>query len=229
MVELQALDAQIYALNREKERIPLAIAELQKLFEEKQLTLNNLEEKSKVLLAKRKEKELDLASKEESLKKFNSQLFSLKTNKEYQAMLEQIAGLKADNSIIEEEILKVMEEQDQLKEELGKEKARLVEDEKKFLEEKKKAEEGIKEIDYKLGDLASKRFRACESIDKHILSHYEKILKGKDGLALVKVASSACQGCFINVTPQVINEIKMHDKVVNCEVCARILYIEEDL
>ena len=52
---------------------------------------------------------------------------------------------------------------------------------------------------------------------------------GLSGLALVAVKDSSCQGCFIGVTPQVINEIKMQDKIVICESCARMLYIEEDL
>ena len=33
----------------------------------------------------------------------------------------------------------------------------------------------------------------------------------------------------MNVTPQMINQIKMHERLVFCESCARILYIEDDL
>jgi hypothetical protein len=45
----------------------------------------------------------------------------------------------------------------------------------------------------------------------------------------VPVKAHACGGCFMNVPEQTINEIRMHDKIVSCEMCARILYTEEDL
>ena len=56
---------------------------------------------------------------------------------------------------------------------------------------------------------------------------YERIIKSKDGLAVVTIANDACQGCFRVMPPQVVNEIKMNDELVFCENCARILYIEE--
>ena len=33
----------------------------------------------------------------------------------------------------------------------------------------------------------------------------------------------------MNTPAQVINEIKMHEDFVYCEVCARILFLEEDI
>ncbi len=229
LIQLQDLDGKIYALSKRKEQFPLEVARLQKSFEDKKITLNGLEDFSKSLAVKRKEREGDLASKEENIKKLNTQLSGLKTNKEYHAMQGQIAGLKADNSLIEEDILKIMEDQDKGKVEIAAEKSRLSEEEKKFLEEKKKAEAGIKEVEAAINDLTAKRAHILPLIDKHILSAYERILKGKEGLALVKVKDYSCQGCFMAVTSQVVNEIKMFEKIVICESCARMLYIEEDL
>lgn len=229
LVQLQEIDTKIYGLKREKEQFPQEMLELQKKFEDKKANLKDLEEKDKTLAIKRKEKEIDLASKEENVKKLNNQLATLKTNKEYQAMLAQIASLKTDNSVLEEEILRIMDEQDGLKERLMKEKSYLAEEERKFQEEKKKIDERLKEIGYAINDLSAKRERIIPSVEKRTHLAYERILKGKDGLALVAVKDCACQGCYIGVTPQVINEIKMQDKIITCESCARILYIEEDL
>lgn len=229
LAKLQELDSRIYLLRKEKAQIPIELESLQKSFEEKKAFQISLDEKAKATAAKRKAKELEVAAKEEEIKKYNGQLYSLKTNKEYQIMQNQIAGLKSDNSIIEEEILKTMDEQDILKEELEKAKAQLAIEEKKFQEEKKKKEEKINEIDFSTGDLTAKRGQDLPAIDKKILAQYERILKGKDGLALVRVANDSCQGCYMHLTAQVINEIKMFEKVIICGLCARMLYIEEDL
>lgn len=229
LVRLQDIDSRIYDFLKEKERLPQEAVNLEKIFEDKKSTLNKLVEKEKALALKRKEKELDLAAKEESIKKFNIQLSALKTNKEYQTMLGQITSLKTDNSVFEDDILKIMDEQDGLKEELAKEKTHLIDEEKKFWEEKKRIDEKLKQIEYSINDLTSKRNQIIPSLDKRIFSTYERILKGLHGLALVKVKDYSCQGCFLSVTPQLVNEIKMQDRIITCQSCARILYIEEDL
>ena len=226
---LQEYDAKIYTLNKEKEQLPLEVVRLQKIFDDKKARLHSLEENSKSFALKRKEKEIDLASQEENIKKLNLQLSTLKTNKEYQAMLAQITSLKTDNSALEEEILKIMDEQDGLKEEITKEKAHLAEEEKKFQDEKKKAEARLQEIEFSIADLTAKRNHIVPSVEKRVFSTYERVLKAKEGLALVKVKDFACQGCHMSVTPQVVNEIKMQEKIITCESCARILYLEEDL
>jgi len=44
---------------------------------------------------------------------------------------------------------------------------------------------------------------------------------------MVKLVNGACQGCNMNVPPQVINEVKMKNELIICENCSRILYIIE--
>jgi len=229
LVQLQNIDINIYKLNEEKNEFPKVIDNLSALFEEKKKTVQFIEDKIKDNLKRRKEKELEMAVKEESIKKQTSQLALLKTNKEYQAMLKEIEGAKADCSVFEDVILKFMDEVDSLKIDLEKEKSRLQDEEKTFNAEKAKINARIQEIDAGIKNLEAKRLDITPHIDKKILSAYERILKNKDGLAIVPVKNNACQGCFMNVTAQVINEIKMFERITVCEMCARILYIEDEI
>ena len=228
LAKLQELDAQLYSLKREKEEKPKLLEALQSELEQKKQILKEFEERNKALLLKRKDKEGQLAVKEENIKSLQSKLYTLKTNKEYTAMLSEINGVKMDKSLIEEDILKVFEEQDVLKLELEQKQASLKEEEKKFDAEKQIILNRLKEVEGLIQDLEAKRKIAEKDIDAKIASQYNKILKGKDGLALVEVKNDSCQGCFMNVPPQVINEIKMHDRLIFCEMCARILYIQDD-
>ena len=85
----------------------------------------------------------------------------------------------------------------------------------------------IKEIDGRLDVLQAQRKQVAPGIDAKVFSMYERILKSRDGLAIVSVKDNSCSGCNMNVPPQVINLIKMYDSVITCEVCNRILYIKE--
>jgi uncharacterized protein len=229
LVQLQNIDINIYKFNEEINEFPKTIDTLSAIFEEKKKAVQLIEDKIKDSLKRRKEKELEMAVKEESIKKQTNQLGLLKTNKEYQAMLKEIEGAKADCSVFEDVILKFMDEVDSLKNDLEKEKVKFQEEEKSFSSEKVRINARIQDIEKEIKSLETKRLEITPHIDKKILSAYERILKNKDGLAIVSVKNNACQGCFMNVTAQVINEIKMFERITVCEMCARILYIEDEI
>ena len=227
LVKLQGLDSEIYALENEKEAKPLEIKAIELSFEAKKQSLALLEKNSLDLQKQRKEKELELATNAEAVKKLQSQLYSLKTNKEFQTMLQQIADAKADGSVIEEKILISFEDSDKIKAQIDQENLKLKEEEKGFLEQKKKVELRVKEIDDRLNQLQAQRKQITPEIDLKMLSEYERILSSRDGLAIVTVVHNSCGGCHMLVPPQVINLIKMYEHIVTCEVCNRIFYISE--
>lgn len=227
LVGLQAIDSEIYALRNEKEAKPQEIKALDALFQEKKQSLAVLEKKLLDLQKQRKERELELATKEEAVKKLQGQLYSLKTNKEYQTMLQQIQGAKADSSVFEDQILALFDQADTVRVETEKENARLKEEEKEFNIQKKQVEDRLKAIDDRLAQLDAHRNQALSGIDPKILAQYDRILASRDGLAIVSVKDNSCKGCNMFVPPQVINLIKMYDRIITCEICNRMLYTDE--
>jgi len=227
--ELQVIDTEIYSLKAELVEKPRQIEELRKQFEEKKAHLKELEDKSKLIQVNRKTKETELAAKEEEIKKLQAQLYQLKTNTEYQAMMKEIGSKNADKSLLEEDILKLFDDNDSVVEEIETEKAHLAQEEKEFNQQKKEVDDRVKVINERLATLDANRKQITPNVDKKILTRYERILKNRDGSAMVPVKNDACQGCFLNVPPQVINEIKLKKNLVICEACARILYLEEEI
>lgn len=229
LVELQTIDVEIYQFKRELEEKPRLLEESHRKYEEKKSGLKALEEKLKALQVERKSKELDLQASEIDLVKANSQLGLLKTNKEYQAKLTEIESLKADKSVVEEKILLLYDEVDSTSAAINKEKGFLTEEEKKYLTQKKQIEDTIAAIKEKLKILRDVRTQITPNVEKIFLSRYERILENKGGLAIAAVKGNSCGGCFMSITDQMINEIKIHERLVSCEMCARILYLEDDL
>ena len=227
LVELQGLDTHIFKLEDELETIPEIIKTKEEEFKEKSANLKKLEDDMKALLMKRKEKEGDLEAKEGTIKKYQQQLNQVKTNKEYTALQEEIGRVKADDSIIEEAILNIFDEIDAGNKNIAKEKEFLKAEEVKFNEEKKKFAAETDRMKSELEILKKQRGELSAKVDKTILKKDERIIKSKDGLAVVTIANDACQGCFRVMPPQVVNEIKMNDELVFCDNCARILYLEE--
>jgi len=227
LVKLQTVDSEIYSLRLEKSAKPEEAKAIETAFETKKAHLAELDKASLDLQKQRKDKELELASKEEAIKKLQGQLYGLKTNKEYQTMLQQIQDAKADSSVVEDKLLELFDKADVVKNEAEKEKQKLKEEEQVFLAGKKKIDDRVKEIDDRLSQLEAQRKQALPDIDPKILSQYERILANRDGLAIVTVKGNSCGGCNMFVPPQVINLIKMYEHMITCEMCNRILYIDE--
>jgi hypothetical protein len=227
LIKLQELDTQTYKLRLEKSLKPQEIKILEDSFEAKKAHLAQLEKSLLDLAKQKKDRELELGSKEEATVKLQGQLYSLKTNKEYQTMLQQIQDSKADVSVIEDKILALLVETDKVKAQVEEEKSRVKEEEKVFLSEKAVVELRVKEIEERLSQLDAQRKQALVDIEPKILSQYERILASRDGLAIVTVKGSSCGGCNMFVPPQVINLIKMYERIITCETCNRMLYINE--
>jgi predicted nucleic acid-binding Zn-ribbon protein len=227
LVEMQGLDTQLLRIERDLDSIPQELKKMDDAFEEKKSDLKKLEDSLKALQMKRKEREMDLESKESSIKKFQSQLYQIKTNKEYAALEGEIARTKADNSLIEEEILKIFDQMDAENQKMSKEKEFLKAEEGKLAQQKKKFSEEVSRMKAEAEGLNAQRAVLAGKIDKAVLAKYDRIIRSKDGLAVVPVAGDSCQGCFRILPSQVIHEIRTKKELVCCGSCARILYIEE--
>lgn len=227
LVKLQTVDSEIYALRLEKSAKPEEIKVMEAAFEAQKAQLAELDKQALDLQKQRKDKELELASKEEGIKKLQGQLYSLKTNKEYQTMLQQIQDAKADTSVIEDKVLELFDKADGVKNAAEKEKQKLKDEEKVFFSGKKKIDDRVKEIDDRLAQLEAQRKQSLQDVDPKILIQYERILANRDGLAIVTVKGNSCGGCNMFVPPQVINLIKMYEHIITCEMCNRMLYIDE--
>jgi predicted nucleic acid-binding Zn-ribbon protein len=227
--QLQEFDSQIYRLTDEKTAKPKEIEVLRAAFEEKKLKLAQLEKASLDAQKEKKDRELEFAAKEEAAKKLQSQLYQLKTNKEYNTMLQQIQDAKADASMIEDKILESMDKMDRVKAQAEEEKKRLDQEEQVFNAQKQKVDARIKEIQDVITGLEGQRAQLLPGIDKKILHDYERILKLRDGLAISCVThNSTCSGCNMTLPPQVVNLTRMYDKIITCDVCNRILFVPDD-
>ena len=229
LVQLQGIDKEIYSLRDEKEAKPAELQKLDAFLEEKKKGLADAEKEMQNLLKAKKDQEIELGTKEEATKKLQSQLYQLKTNKDYAAMLQQIGGSKADASMIEDRILEILDKIDAQKSRVEQEKKTLQDEEKNIGGEKGKVQARVKEIEEKLAQLQISRDKLQPGIDHKILSRYEKVMLNRGGIGIAPVKNDMCGGCNMFVPAQTINLIKMYETMITCEMCQRILYLESDV
>ena len=80
----------------------------------------------------------------------------------------------------------------------------------------------------RIADLHQRHKAATDGIDADVLATYEKIRKNRGKAALAKITGNICGECHLHLRPQIISETTMRKRLVLCENCTRILYIEEE-
>jgi predicted nucleic acid-binding Zn-ribbon protein len=224
--ELQDVDLQLKAIEADKERYPIEMKNLdEKLASEKEM-FKKRKERIELLEKERRQKEGDLDLEQERIRRAQSKLYDVKTNKEYQALLMEIETLKEINSQREIEILEIMDEIDGLKREYGRMEKEMLEVEGRTAEEKKRLEESLGKADSALSNKKRKRTMIMKKISPELMSLYQT-LKEKRRTAVVPARFGACQGCNVKIPPQMFNEVQRSEAIIVCPSCNRILYWED--
>jgi len=200
--------------------------------------INHLEEEIKFKEGELKEekdeadaKERDLRNKERSLEDVNLHLqkcrekvYMIKNNKELDALDGEIAKVKKEKSLLEDENLVLMEAIEELSPRVTSKEKKIEEEKKKFSEEKGNYEGILNQAREKLNLFSKQREETVAKIDRTLLPEYQKLYKNRGGFAVVTMESDVCQGCNMTISAQLRNKIKKNEEIIRCENCARILY-----
>jgi len=225
--QLQALDTQLYRLRRERDAAPEQLAALQADLDRAAAILQTAETQLKTLQLQHKEKELELQTQEGRVKKLQLQLLQVKTNKEYTAMQQEIAGAKTDNSMLEETIIRLLDELDSAQAKVTQAQEQLAQETRRVEEQRRQIEQDVAQMTRHIATLDAQRARLAPQVQGPLLQQYERILVNRDGLAMVPVSGDACSGCQMVLRPQLLNELQLGKALVTCENCSRILYLSD--
>ncbi len=227
IIELQKIDLEVERLLAEKKKLPLRLQELeiefQSISDAASRRMKEFEEKQK----EKREKDRQLQTGLEMLKRARERLFDVKTNKEYQSLLKEIETSEAKNSSLEDEIINLLDSLDGLEKETKvkeQEFATLRDD---YEQEKRSVTEAIESLDRKLDASVRKAEELKRGIPPDLIKKYEKIKVLGHGIAVVPVWKEVCYGCHMAIPPQLYNEVQTSDEIMTCPNCNRIIYWED--
>lgn len=176
----------------------------------------------------RRRLEMDLQDLETKLRRYNEQLMQVKTNDEYRAMQHEIGGVKAKIGAAEERILLLMEEADAADGRVREEDILLAERRKDAEARKAVLEQERRRLEEEAAGLSRSLEEAKAHLGDDVLGLFERIARSRNGVALARAREERCQECNVRLRPQVFQEIKKNDRLIQCETCKRILYYASD-
>ncbi|MZH04783.1 MAG: hypothetical protein F3743_05205 [Nitrospinae bacterium] len=227
LVDLQRIDDQISEHKKILADIPLQLESARAELEEKKNILKVVTDEMETLQKQRKDLELEVQGENDHMAKAKTKLPTVKTNKEYTAILAEIDAIKEKVSKIEDKELEVMEILEAKAKEIPGVEKKCKEEDANFNEYRLKKEGEEKRFKQELEELMAKRKNISDQLDTATLKQYEKIFNSREGRAVAGLRENICQGCFQQVLPQTVIEVKIGEKIHQCNGCMRFLFWDE--
>jgi predicted nucleic acid-binding Zn-ribbon protein len=225
--EVQKIDLDLQNIQEGRVRYPKELKRLDEKYQIEKERIQKEKEKVELLEKERRKKEGNLSLEQEKIKRTEGRMFEVKTNKEYQALLVEIDTIKEANGREEEEILRLMDEIDEVKRNLAKREKEVTTILEKIEGEKKRIQEKMAEDDIGWNKQTERREGLTRQMEKNLFRLYNT-LKEKRRVGVVRVRNETCQGCFLNIPPQMYIEVQKNIALIQCPHCNRILFFEEN-
>lgn len=173
-------------------------------------------------------KSLDLKSREAKIADLRAKLNACSSNREYDVLRGQIAADEVANSVLEDEILELLEKVDRTQRQIVDTEARTQQLRKEcdeFTAAFAQTAVGLKARE----DALRKEISTVEpGLTGETAEKYRRLIEahGADGLASVD-RSGVCSSCFVALTPQ--SQVLVNaGQVMFCSSCGRLLYANQE-
>jgi len=223
LMKLQVIDYDLGELERSKEYIPDMMENLRREIKEAEELYQNTSKELSEAKVQQQSLELEVASKQEELKKLQGQMMSIKTNKEYDALIAQIDSVKEAISERETKILELIEKVDKLEGNIDDFRKKAEEILKQNESQLKILKEKMDSVGSKISNIEAERGNIAEKVSKRTMSIYNRVHKVRGGDVVVPVKKRACGSCYKALPPHMIQEIKRGDQIITCDNCGRML------
>lgn len=171
--------------------------------------------------------ELEVKSKEAEVLKIQGAQGQSRTNEEFRAFGDHVSRLRKEARAVEDRILEQLGSIEEIEKELVDLKA--TRDALKKEVDADLAQWKQDEAEYR-GELAgreSARAEFAKSISPGPLSVYERVLRVREGRAMVPADSKVCGGCSMSITANDFTRLHRGTELISCRNCERILYLAE--
>ena len=229
LVKLQQIEIEIRSIKKTLSNVDQRLAKLddhlldfKQVIEEQQSIVDQLNQQYRSY-------ESDVRMNLDKIKKSEAKLSSVKTNKEYQASLKEIDEIKEKNSKFEDEMIEFLDRIEEAENVLKTKMAEYTELQTRMNTEKEIIQKETEDGRRKLEELEAQRITISAGIDAGLLATYNQVKSNQSNeIGIVTVVDAVCQGCYMNIPPQMYNELQRADSLKKCPICDRIIYWKKE-
>lgn len=230
LLELQKVEWAVRQCRRSKSEHDLAIRFHQSRLKKLEADLEEANNGRRSLQIAADEKDLEFKTKQAQIERLTTQLNTLKTNREYAAMQNEIKFAELAVSRIEDEMLSDFAEIEEREQQVADIKASIEEEKEALAKATEAAAEAKGRLDAQAIELEEQQAEIRKQLPREAIDLFRKIAERYEGEAMATAVKSGgeaiCQGCSMRI-PQNIFLLLHGDskKLITCQSCSRILYL----
>ena len=227
LIALQAIDDEVYRIRRRLAEGPSLVDRRGEKYRTTKSRVDAALDQIKKRKAQVAEIELELKSKEGEIGKVATQQGTARTNQEYKALGDHVERLKKECSDLEDNVLLALGEVEEAEADIQELNERMADAKKEH--DAFAGQWAADEAEYQkeLAQHEAKRNEHKRSLPEPTVEVYERVLKAREGLAVVPINGKVCSGCQMRLRPNDLARLHTGNELVSCLSCERILYVPE--
>lgn len=171
--------------------------------------------------------ESTLATESDNIVRSEARLKEIKTQKEYVAVSKEISVAKKMKVELEEQLLQKIGQLDDLRAEIATSSADLLSLEENIAAQKAELRAKLDELDRELTVDRTARDEKAKALPPALMKRYGTLREMRRGLAVVEARDGSCQGCNMNLPPQLYNSLHRGEELIYCPHCQRMLVLRQ--
>lgn len=227
LTHLQSIDSEIAELEKTIAKRRADIMARETGIAQRLETISHLKGKIEQLNQKQQETKAEHEEAGARIKDRQNKMIQVQTSREHQALLKEIEENKRLFKETEDKMLQFLEQIETLEQEANSQQNMCIGEQSILEEERDSAEKEIKRIEASKKTIINRRKEESTVVHPAHLKRYTMLLAKRDGLAVVAVEGTVCQGCHMSLPQQQVNEVRKADRLILCPTCQRILYFRE--
>ncbi len=229
LATLQQVDLEIAALRKAADIFPKQLTDLDKELAAARSALEAERARLADLERQKGNLQQSITDEKDKVRKWESRLTEQRSTREYAALAREIDIAKKANQTMAEEVV-------ELGKTLATQRDAVKAKEQEFAAVQDRVGGQVAELKQKVTDadaqvkeLEVKRAKASTVVDVGLLRRYDTVRKKRLPVLVPVLAPGTCQGCNMNVPPQLYNTLRSTLGTDICPSCHRIIYASEAL
>ena len=217
LIALQKIDSRLLEIEEIKGDLPIIVEKTENLVNNlKDEVVNNIDAIKEIEKTIR-ELGFKVEDSNEKLKKYKDQLYLVKSNKEYDALMLEIDHIKEFLDGVETNILELEEKKSSFEEKNKSNELDIESNQKRLDESTLELSNAMTSTKSEEDGLNNERDGLVKNIADNLISSYEQLRNARDGKAMVSINRGACGYCFNQLPTQFVIEVKQNNRIKNCD------------
>jgi predicted nucleic acid-binding Zn-ribbon protein len=225
--QLQEIDYLIDNLKTARNGLTGEMGGIEQALTDARQELAVLESRVVQLVQEKGELEASQAVEQENIRRSETNMKEIKTNKEYQAVGREIAAARKQAAEIEDQTLQKIGLIDELNKEITTLKDTLAELEQNTSQRRDEKQAEIDKIQQDIDEDAARREDITKELPASLVKRYNALREQRRGQAVAIARDGYCLGCNMNLPPQLYNSLFKGEELISCPHCQRVLILKQ--